>query len=1459
MASGNVLAVARSSSAGTEVELFDISNRCAPVSRALLTGLPRGRIALGNNTLVVAPAGDTITIFDITDPSAPRATGTTNIHEAAGLSPLDESVIRDVVARGTRLYAIAEWGGDSFGKYGALHVLELDSGIAAWRSFDGIGSPARFRDLYLIGDLAVCTNVASSSNSGTQRDNVFFGIADPDTPEFLRWVYTFGCGPDGAIPGGPRVHVPLAGALYGINLSQSLCGSFTSLSTGSDGIHHGVDGQSVFVSGSRLYRSSGGDYTRISDIPVGQNALEVVGDTIYSVDSSTLYTYSAACGSELRWASPSSGNADDPLRWSPRAIPSQTSTLIFDQPAEFTAALSESLQVASIQVRQGEATIAGANLTLDVADAIELLGGTLVITNPDEADVNHAMVLRADELIGMAGASSDPELFDVVLERGGRWERVVGFGSSIEPSTRVKLDVAEGVLIPFTASTPTIGGGSLVIKAGSREAEGPALNRPGLLAVSSGRVEGLLENRGDLRVQPSADGANGSLVIGSDFVQTSTGMLDIVVGSSGGPLIDVAENARIDGTLRIRIAPGAVAKRGGYLPIIRAKKIDSDRLSAFARIEGVLDTGDPDVFWGIDVDRSNDEEHVIALVALPVPTRVSAIGTATPYRRSTASNIVLISHGTAGSAADGTPLHEIAHRMAGIASKYGRSDDFDIVTLHWSEFATNSIPRSALGLLRRYAKAVGKVLNFSSDSRGRAFNPYETARFSEHYAASVLRYLDAETPADAITPGAPVKSRIDLGAMRSIHTIGHSSGSYAAHALIDILGSDDSPFGGSRPAIRHFTALDAYLPPQDGGAFPWRGPALGKLGGSATASDHYFITDEAIGTNNEAGWRMRDGVVNFDISEYVKGGFDFGGHGVPIDFYLDSARHQLGLPPKLQTLPGVNQSLVHERFGVVFSPLMRGLSAARDVESVRASFDSSEYADGDIDVAKRRQTIAKRQSLLPRARVNDYATNVVANPDGSLSMRTGSPAIAEIVSSIEQSANAIEIELRTKSENEGFLSIEAGGELIGGVDLSELAEQDGVSTVGPFRMSPVKPGPLVVTLRLEPSASVQAAVEILDVRALTLLEEAERSDVSGGTAISAVATRTSDLTAVYVAPGEKVTAFERNSQTGQWMQIVLDGVDDFLESPVDAIAISGTDASSSDIAVLGTDSLYIIDPAMRRSPRNITAELKEAGATPIVLGAVTFNSVEGVVFIAGLDPAGELVMYWRPAPATPTAGTQWSFSNLDREHFAPQGLTRPAWSGETVSFVTSWNALNIIGLDVAGQVWSAWWAPGMPLWRVDNLSVITGSPPLAGGLTAYTTPWGAMNIVGLDASGAVQVVWWVPQFGADWRVSDLSRQLGHEGLAAGGLSSYVTPWGGTNVAGIDASGELVVYWWAPGLSLWAVSPLSAYAEDAILPIRSVRGVSSPDGTISIFGFGDEQAPARYYWSPSSNWRAERLK
>ncbi|MCL4741854.1 MAG: hypothetical protein KJZ54_06575 [Phycisphaerales bacterium] len=224
--------------------------------------------------------------------------------------------------------------------------------------------------------------------------------------------------------------------------------------------------------------------------------------------------------------------------------------------------------------------------------------------------------------------------------------------------------------------------------------------------------------------------------------------------------------------------------------------------------------------------------------------------------------------------------------------------------------------------------------------------------------------------------------------------------------------------------------------------------------------------------------------------------------------------------------------------------------------------------------------------------------------------------------------------------------------------------------------------------------------------------------------------------------------------------------------------------------------VYTRNEANEWTARNLTQELSPATRIP---GDLTvFADLDGRVFVAGIDTGGNMVLY-KNMGQNAQGNEVWSFENLVTTQLSPKNIPMPAIVGPLISYVTSWNGLNIAGLDAVGNIWSVWSGDGGLVWYANNLSTITGAPPISGGLTAYLTSWDGINIAGLNESGQLVVTWWVPVFVGEWETSNLTDIAGGPTLAGGTVTSYVAPWGGLNVAGLDTNGELVIYWWSPEL------------------------------------------------------------
>jgi hypothetical protein len=355
--------------------------------------------------------------------------------------------------------------------------------------------------------------------------------------------------------------------------------------------------------------------------------------------------------------------------------------------------------------------------------------------------------------------------------------------------------------------------------------------------------------------------------------------------------------------------------------------------------------------------------------------------------------------------------------------------------------------------------------------------------------------------------------------------------------------------------------------------------------------------------------------------------------------------------------------------------------------------------------------------------------------------------------------------------------------------------------------------------------------------------------------ILASANTTGRITATTVNPDGRAVFFQSNSTGwgGQCLVSAASGPDVSGQvitwtDPKDGLTYAAAHSAFGLILFKnGADSSWTY--------RNLT--LEAAGATIPGEKLTVLIGTDGMVYVAGLQADGDLVLYHQTGSVV-SGNYQWAFVNLAADHLRAQGQVMPHFHGNLISYVTSWNGLTIAGLDDNGNVQTVWWAPGLALWQTSNLSDITHAPALTGGLSAYLTPWGGINIAGLNTQGQVSVTWWVPEFQGNWLTDNLSQEFSGPNLSDVSITSYVSTWGGLNVAGLDDAGRVVVYWWAPGLSAWEVVSLSDRITSAPLPAGALTGIATPTGSLNIFGAGSDGHVLRYHWEVGGQWNAEDL-
>lgn len=246
-------------------------------------------------------------------------------------------------------------------------------------------------------------------------------------------------------------------------------------------------------------------------------------------------------------------------------------------------------------------------------------------------------------------------------------------------------------------------------------------------------------------------------------------------------------------------------------------------------------------------------------------------------------------------------------------------------------------------------------------------------------------------------------------------------------------------------------------------------------------------------------------------------------------------------------------------------------------------------------------------------------------------------------------------------------------------------------------------------------------------------------------------------------------------------------------------------------------------------------------------------------FLLGIGSASAAV-----EPSTP------SRASLARP-LAPVADVTADTGATVVGEVASWVMLEGLGLrqisrlagrSPAGDLLVFSLPTGAGRWQVQNVSSRTGQR-IAGPVTAWLTPDGPYRVehlAGVSPAGNL-LVFYRSTRNNQWKVVDVTAKTGRR-LAADRLTSWLTPNGPYTVehlAGRDALGNVLVFWWSPARD-WQVVDVSAKTggRRVVSPLASwqarIGGVlheylagSAADDTVTLFSF-----------APGRDWRAQRL-
>jgi hypothetical protein len=238
---------------------------------------------------------------------------------------------------------------------------------------------------------------------------------------------------------------------------------------------------------------------------------------------------------------------------------------------------------------------------------------------------------------------------------------------------------------------------------------------------------------------------------------------------------------------------------------------------------------------------------------------------------------------------------------------------------------------------------------------------------------------------------------------------------------------------------------------------------------------------------------------------------------------------------------------------------------------------------------------------------------------------------------------------------------------------------------------------------------------------------------------------------------------------------------------------------------------------------------------------------------------------------------RWIYRNLSQETGAP-GLVSDITIYDhdsylhTPGFTGVANMLAVAGKSQDGDL--VLFTPmseaddfGIYAWTVTNISADglepfgDATPVWTGRIQGYQTRWGGQNIVGLTAEGDLVVVWTAPGL-SRWYTTNLSETAGTPAMT-GSISVILTWWDGIHIHALDDQGAVHVTWWVPQFGgHWEHNNLTAETGGPLLDPsgetalnRSFMAFIGNTDTLNIVGFDADGRMRVYWWTPDTHeWR-----
>ncbi len=178
--------------------------------------------------------------------------------------------------------------------------------------------------------------------------------------------------------------------------------------------------------------------------------------------------------------------------------------------------------------------------------------------------------------------------------------------------------------------------------------------------------------------------------------------------------------------------------------------------------------------------------------------------------------------------------------------------------------------------------------------------------------------------------------------------------------------------------------------------------------------------------------------------------------------------------------------------------------------------------------------------------------------------------------------------------------------------------------------------------------------------------------------------------------------------------------------------------------------------------------------------------------------------------------------------------------------------------DVNHHLWLFKGTTANSSWTVEDLTASINAPGLTSDLTHYIPSWGTIQIAGLDARGHAVNYFYQPGVSTAWQFSDLTVAFNGP-IMKRGLTGYVAPWDGINFAGLNEAGEVIVYWWSLELlqTGWQTFNMTTYANGPTF-VNQLDAYVTPWGGLNIAGRTSSGELFTYWWAPGTQWNVSSI-